>query len=32
MHTVASKLTEMEREAVALYVSGLKADEETTQQ
>ncbi len=24
MHTVASKLTEMEREAVALYVSGLK--------
>ena len=30
MHTVASKLTEMEREAVALYVSGLKPmDEET---
>ncbi len=27
MHTVASKLTEMEREAVALYVSGLKPAE-----
>ena len=30
MHTVASKLTEMEREAVALYVSGLKPAETTT--
>ncbi|WP_457673778.1 c-type cytochrome, partial [Thiolapillus sp.] len=30
MHTVASKLTEMEREAVALYVSGLKPTEETS--
>ncbi|WP_456448773.1 c-type cytochrome [Thiolapillus sp.] len=30
MHTVASKLTEMEREAVALYVSGLKPAEATT--
>ncbi|WP_456375308.1 c-type cytochrome [Thiolapillus sp.] len=28
MHTVASKLTEMEREAVALYVSGLKPTNE----
>ena len=27
MHTVASKLTELEREAVALYVSGLKPAE-----
>ncbi len=30
MHTVASKLTEMEREAVALYVSGLKPAETVT--
>jgi cytochrome c553 len=30
MHTVASKLTEMEREAVSLYVSGLKSAEATT--
>jgi cytochrome c553 len=30
MHTVASKLTELEREAVALYVSGLKPMSEET--
>lgn len=30
MHTIASKLTEMEIEALALYVSGLKPAEEAT--
>lgn len=29
MHSIASKLTELEREAVALYVSGLRDDEPT---
>jgi len=29
MHTIASKLTELEVEALALYVSGLKAEETT---
>lgn len=29
MHTIASKLTELEIEALALYVSGLKAEEKT---
>ncbi|BAO43799.1 cytochrome c, class I [Thiolapillus brandeum] len=32
MHTVASKLTELEREAVALYVSGIKPSGEDAAQ